>query len=137
MPLSNTSSVEKAATRVDSVTHLKKSYGEAHLAPEVLKGQPYGTASDVFSLGLTIYNALAQMAPIALSQKPGHFQFTFGEGFPEEVQSLVRDCCHVKPSARPNVETVKKRLQSIKQSECMKRLLARKRKRFSCFGRFG
>ena len=112
--------------------------GESNLAPELTADGLSGTPGDVFSFGLVIYSCLSRMAPIPLSPKPGHLQFTFQPDFPKAIKDLVLACCKNKPELRPSVDDIRDRLLEIKESGCLHSIRHKsKKKRFGgCFGRF-
>jgi len=130
----STSVTEDEINRSDSISHLKEDLGEMNLAPEILKGESYSTSSDVFSFGIVLYTALTRKTPTRLPD-PGHLDFVFPERFPDDVQSLIIDCCDPKPQTRPKMRAVYDRLRLIKESGCLNSMKQKKRRRFSCFGR--
>ena len=64
-----------------------------HTATEVLRGQPVSTSSDVFSLGVVLYNVGMKLPSVCL-------------------ESLGRRCKNTNPAARPTVPDILKILKN-------------------------
>ena len=93
-----------------------------YMAPEVYHDEPYGTAADVYSLGMVLYWMMnerrAPFVPLP-PEIPTHAQeeeakarrFS-GEALPEpkngsaELKALVQRCCNFDPEQRPSVQKI-------------------------------
>jgi len=91
----------------------------AFLAPEVARGQDSSFASDVFSLGSTLYTMLegtppfgAEQNAIALLHKVarGHYPAPEHAG---ALAPLLRDMLSADPKRRPNMQSIASRMSSM------------------------
>lgn len=105
----------------------------SHLAPEVLRGEPYGTPSDVFSFGCVLWELATLAVPWGALQALGNnlviaHRIAYGGqrlALPAEVQpafsdladynALIGDCFLEDPAARPKMEVVLERLVLLQQ----------------------
>ena len=105
----------------------------SHLAPEVLRSEPYGTPSDVFSFGCVLWalatlavpweqlqeigNNLAIAHRIAYEQERLELPREVTPAMPElaDYNALITDCFQEDPAARPKMEAVLERLLSLQQ----------------------
>eukprot|EP00457_Paulinella_chromatophora_P006463 gb/GEZN01006481.1/.p1 GENE.gb/GEZN01006481.1/~~gb/GEZN01006481.1/.p1 ORF type:complete len:336 (+),score=52.33 gb/GEZN01006481.1/:70-1077(+) len=81
-----------------------------YVAPEVLKGHPYGTEVDVWSLGVILYILLCGFPPFYHPQtaelykaiKAGKYDFPdeFFKNITDNAKDLIRRCLTVQPEAR-------------------------------------
>ena len=110
----------------------------SHLAPEVLRSEPYGTPSDVFSFGCVLWTLATLSVPWEQLQEIGnnlaiaHRIAYEGERlelprqavppFPDlaEYNALITDCFEEDPAARPKMEAVLDRLV-VMQNRIIKR----------------
>lgn len=96
----------------------------AYLSPEQAQGHPVGPPSDVYALGVLLFEMLTGDLPFAGSEiniltqhiyvkppRPG--EVTNGEGIPRELEDLVLDMLAKSPEARPTVRTIRDRLRVI------------------------
>ncbi|SCF42013.1 serine/threonine protein kinase [Micromonospora matsumotoense] len=91
----------------------------SYLAPEIHTGHPALPASDVYALGVTLYELLAGQRPIRgsgaaalqlahLEQEPAR-----PAGLPDPLWDLLRACLAKDPAARPAAATVADRLTCL------------------------
>jgi serine/threonine-protein kinase len=88
----------------------------AYLAPEQLAGAPAQAATDVYALGLLLYQSLSGRLPWS-SETSRRYRSTIPlpaiRGLPPEVAALVAECLNVDPTRRPASEAVGRRLAAI------------------------
>jgi serine/threonine protein kinase len=110
----------------------------SHLAPEVLRSEPYGTPSDVFSFGCVLWtlttlavpwerlqvqgNNLAIAHAIAYEHQRLELPPTSVPPFPDlqEYNALITDCFQEDPGQRPRMDAVLERLVHMQQ-RCIRR----------------
>ena len=110
----------------------------SHLAPEVLRSEPYGTPSDVFSFGCVLWtlttlavpwerlqvqgNNLAIAHAIAYEHQRLELPAASVPPFPDlpEYNALIRECFQEDPGARPRMDAVLERLVHMQQ-RCIRR----------------
>lgn len=83
------------------------------LAPEVNAGQPYLLASDVYSLGIVLWEIAARLvvwgndtteevlAKVAAGKRPA-----MPSDCPDDFAELIQKCWHARPESRPTTEAV-------------------------------
>ncbi|CAG8686033.1 8618_t:CDS:2, partial [Racocetra fulgida] len=84
----------------------------AYLAPEVLQGKPHTKASDVYSLGIIIYELLANAYPypdlndldLILKVCQGYRPNIDGLKVPNLLKNLIKKCLDPKPEKRPTAK---------------------------------
>lgn len=87
-------------------------YTVVHAAPEILEGKAATTASDIYSLGSTLYTLLAGQAPFAKEARTGlaplvsrilrnDLPAITRPGVPPELERLLRRCMAAEPDDRP------------------------------------
>lgn len=98
------------------------------LAPEMTRGEAYGTALDIFGLGLVLWEIAAlthptqasEMAYTQYDQRVALFNhrpsLSGASSWPKGYAQLVRDCWHANPQKRPCAATVLRRLEAIAAS---------------------
>ncbi|KLL01724.1 MAG: hypothetical protein MRERC_7c007 [Mycoplasmataceae bacterium RC_NB112A] len=80
-----------------------------YVAPEVLRGQPYTTVSDIYSFGIVAYELLANAYPypkmddinLALAVCQGYRPNIDEVPIPQSLKDLIKKCWDVNPSQRP------------------------------------
>jgi serine/threonine protein kinase len=94
----------------------------AYLAPEVARGQPSSFASDVFSLGSTLYTMLEGAPPfgtdnnaIALLHKVARGDYSAPK-HAGRLKPLLRSMLSADPKRRPNMNSVASRLSAMYES---------------------
>ena len=110
----------------------------SHLAPEVLRTEPYGTPSDVFSFGCVLWtlatlavpwerlqaqgNNLAIAHAIAYERQRLDLPPATVPPFPDlgEYNTLIAECFQEDPAARPRMDVVLERLVHMQQ-RCARR----------------
>lgn len=93
----------------------------AYLAPEVARGEPSGFASDVFSLGSTLYTMLEGAPPFGVDDNAiallhrvarGSFASPKRAGV---LAPLLRDMLAADPKKRPKMQAVAERLSELQE----------------------
>jgi TolB-like protein/Flp pilus assembly protein TadD len=98
----------------------------AYMAPEQLAGRPADTRSDVFSLGLVLYEMASGSHPfagqsaaavmLALMQATAASLLDLRPGLPPDLEHLITRCLEKEPSRRPaSAAEVAAGLQAIRQ----------------------
>ena len=88
----------------------------AYLAPEVARGEPATPASDVFSLGSTLYTVLEGRTPFGASENPMALLHRVASARVEPplragaLTALVTSMLAVRPEDRPSMQEVARRL---------------------------
>ena len=87
-------------------------YTVVHAAPEILEGKPATTASDLYSLGSTLYTLLAGQAPFAAEARAGLAPLItrilandvpdIARPVPPELEHLLRRAMAAQPQDRPS-----------------------------------
>jgi serine/threonine protein kinase len=81
-----------------------------YVAPEVLRGQPYTKASDIYSFGIIAYELLANSYPypeidnLALQVCLGHRPNMDKVPIPQHLKDLIKSCWDAYPEKRPSAE---------------------------------
>ena len=95
-----------------SVATETAAYTVVHAAPEILEGKAATAASDIYSLGSTLYTLLAGQAPFAKEARTGlaplvsrilrnDLPAIARPGVPPELELLLRRCMAAEPHDRP------------------------------------
>ena len=92
-----------------------------YMSPEQAQGQKAGTPSDVYSLGVMLYEAITGAAPFASETQHGFIFKHVSEaparpalrpGFPPALGRLALDCLAKDPGERPTMDDVAARLHA-------------------------
>jgi serine/threonine protein kinase len=92
----------------------------SYLAPEILRGQHYTQASDIYSFGIVFYEIVSELYPYSDSAHDEFLALKICEGsrpkFNNEVPSLIlhliKRCLDAKPSDRPTAKELSKIFQT-------------------------
>ncbi|KAL0241156.1 hypothetical protein GEMRC1_006391 [Eukaryota sp. GEM-RC1] len=84
----------------------------------------YSPAFDVYSLGILFYEMFANrlafehmgVLQVVMAKQKKH-SFSFPDGFPKSISSLINKCLSVNPSERPSIKDVLKELNEINRVE--------------------
>ncbi|KAL0238099.1 hypothetical protein GEMRC1_012572 [Eukaryota sp. GEM-RC1] len=84
----------------------------------------YGLAFDVYSLGILLYEMFANSLAfehirddeVAMAKQQKHV-FSFPDGFPRSISSLITKCLSVNPRERPSINDVLKTLKEANSLE--------------------
>ena len=99
--------------------------GTCHwMAPEILKSQPYGLPSDVYSYGIVLWEILARETPykgVNPSVIPYHVTSlgkrpdinSIASSCPKEIKEIMNLCWQTEPSARPTFQQIIQMLGKI------------------------
>ena len=86
-----------------------------YLSPEIVMAKPYNQKSDIWSLGVVLYEMCELKVPFIAASLPGLVvQIAKGEFEPIDefysvsMNNLVNMCLQVDPTARPNINTILK-----------------------------
>ncbi|MFL1377655.1 MULTISPECIES: serine/threonine-protein kinase [unclassified Nocardiopsis] len=108
---------------LDGATHLTSTGlligSPSYLAPEIAHGHSATPASDVWSLGITLYQALEGTLPFDRPTPVATLTAIVTQELPAPVNAgplapLLRELCAKKPEDRPDVDTVRARLREIR-----------------------
>jgi serine/threonine protein kinase len=89
-----------------------------YIAPEIVRGQNYTKAADIYSFGIIMYEVISGLPPyydvshdINLAKKicEGH-RPRFNIKVPKLIVHLIKKCLDANPLNRPNAEEIKKTL---------------------------
>merc|ERR1719162_727579 len=85
----------------------------SYLSPEICKNNPYGTKSDIWSLGVVLYELAVLKVPFQAGNLPAMAlmictkePMPLPEPFSEQIQSLVKAMLQKDPAKRPPVSDV-------------------------------
>ena len=87
-----------------------------YMAPEVLKGEPYTQKSDIYSLGIIMYEVLTCLLPYAKQAHDTNLALMIIQGtkpqFPDQVKypqllvDLIKQCWDSEPNNRPTAREI-------------------------------
>jgi len=82
-----------------------------YVAPEILRGEHYTQASDIYSFGIIMYEVISELRPYYDIDHDEHLVIMICEGLrprfnievPKLILHLIKSCLDADPSNRPNV----------------------------------
>ncbi|EXX58464.1 Ypk2p [Rhizophagus irregularis DAOM 197198w] len=85
-----------------------------YIAPEVLRGQNYTKASDIYSFGIIIYEVISGLPPYHNLEHDNNLALKICQGLrpwfnikvPQLIVSLIKECLDAVPSNRPKAEKI-------------------------------
>ncbi|MBB6120795.1 serine/threonine-protein kinase [Nocardiopsis algeriensis] len=110
---------------LDGATHLTSTGlligSPSYLAPEIAHGHSATPASDVWSLGITLYQALEGTLPFDRPTPVATLTAIVTQDLPAPVNAgplapLLRDLCRKEPEDRPGIVEVRARLREIREA---------------------
>jgi serine/threonine-protein kinase len=107
--------VDDATDPGGRATHATPEY----VAPEVVAGAPPRQSSDVYALGIVLYELLCGRTPYRGGSAAEVLRRHAGcvpvppPGLPEPVWSVITDCLALKPADRPGTSTIANRLRGL------------------------
>ncbi|WP_165162728.1 serine/threonine-protein kinase, partial [Candidatus Protofrankia datiscae] len=103
-----------------------EAYTPAHCAPEVLDGQRYSPAADVYAFGSTLYTLLAGTAPFAPRAGDGPATVMrrilagdaaeLDQAVPEPLRALIGHMMSVDPRQRPSVASLVEKFDALRDA---------------------
>jgi serine/threonine protein kinase len=99
----------------------------AYIAPEVARGAPSSFASDVYSLGATLYMAVEGRPPFGTDQNPMAVLHRVASGQPDPAQRagaltpILRDMMSTDAGRRPDMVTVANALGTLRTDDAVTR----------------
>lgn len=91
----------------------------AYLPPEIFKGQPYTTSSEVYCLGTLFWQMVTGVPPrgTASDLRRDGLREEPIPGMPKALMNLIRDCWYEVPARRPTMSQVLKRCDALRAME--------------------
>ncbi|GBB87071.1 hypothetical protein RclHR1_13530004 [Rhizophagus clarus] len=91
----------------------------SYLAPEILRGQHYTQASDIYSFGIIIYETISELSPYNDTAHDEFLALKICEGFrprfnievPSLILHIIKRCLDANPSDRPTAKDLSKIFQ--------------------------
>jgi serine/threonine protein kinase len=85
-----------------------------YLAPELLRGQDYTKASDIYSFGIIMYEVISELPPYYDNAHNEFLALTICEGLrpefnikvPQLILHLIKSCLDANPSSRPDARNL-------------------------------
>merc|ERR1711964_860128 len=93
----------------------------AFIAPEVVRNDKHTTSTDIWSLGVMIYNMLTGTIPFKRCDKyalmsqiaNGPMNVIYPEGFPMKFRDFIESCLEFDPEKRPTAQQLLERIPSL------------------------
>jgi serine/threonine protein kinase len=104
---------------------IKSTYGNLpYIAPEVIVGEEYAYASDIYSIGMLMWEISAGQPPFANFENDYDLvlRILYGmrprivSGTPSEYRKIMTQCWDADPSKRPNVNTLHEMITKLNKS---------------------
>lgn len=95
-----------------------KGHFPLYLAPQILKEEIYTEKSDIFSLGLIIYEGIYGKLPEARKKE---IKFPFNIEVQSEIKLFIKGCLELEEGERIDLEQARKILKSLESNETNKK----------------
>ncbi|RGB39882.1 kinase-like domain-containing protein [Rhizophagus diaphanus] len=90
----------------------------SYMAPEILRGQSYTKAADIYSFGMIMYEVISGLPPYHNMSHDNNLAIKICQGFrprfnnkvPQLIVQLIKRCLDANPLNRPNAEKIKRLL---------------------------
>ncbi|RHZ84397.1 hypothetical protein Glove_82g66 [Diversispora epigaea] len=101
---------------------LNNVYGNLpYIAPEVLCGKIYTTKSDIYNIGILMWEIATGKTPFGKREHDSDLQFAIVKGYrpkvynyiPQEYATLMKQCWDANPDNRPNADTIYQKMESL------------------------
>ena len=85
-----------------------------HLSPEIVQGKPYSFKSDIWSLGVLLYQMLMLKMPFDANSLPmlslkimkGNFAPITNKAYSADIKCLVKSMLNIDPDKRPSAKDI-------------------------------
>ena len=96
-----------------------------YIAPEIFKGQKYTTASDIYSIGMIMWELMTGRRPFWNHEHDAELIIKICDGLhppidtnaPEGYIELMQECWNLDPNKRPTVADLMNKIMAIKRKE--------------------
>jgi serine/threonine protein kinase len=90
---------------------------QQYMSPEVLQGNNYSFASDIWSLGVLMYELMNLNLPSESSNLITHINLVFPEKYSKTLQDIVKEMLLEEPFQRASLQRIQKKLNSYDSQE--------------------
>lgn len=86
-----------------------------YLAPEILKENEYKTSSDIYSLGVLIFEMFTKTFLVKIENKDQFFQEELKEFNQEDIKEIINGCIDLVPEKRIDIKNLNQKVKEIYQ----------------------